>query len=122
MTFKLPIPSANLRQANGRDGYKYRDLRNAWETAAIVAVRAAAIPVATVKRRMLVTRYYGGSGHREYDPDNMVAGAKPVVDALRKAGALKDDSSKWAEISYRQVKSKPARVEVLVEEVASGAS
>lgn len=122
MTFSLAIPSGNARHSNGKAGYAYRTLRDAWTMAVKAEARRLAMPGATEKRRVLITRYYDtAQAQRQYDPDNFVAGCKSPVDALVRAGALLNDSRRWAEISYQQVKGSPARVTVLVEEVGYGA-
>lgn len=42
-------------------------------------------------------------GKRTIDADNLVGGAKPIVDALVKATLLVDDSPKWLEGTYSQL-------------------
>lgn len=38
------------------------------------------------------------------DKDNLVGGCKPILDALRNQGLIKDDSPEWVEVDYQQVK------------------
>lgn len=38
--------------------------------------------------------------------DNLVGGAKPLVDALRDVHLIRDDSEEWADIEYLQVVDK----------------
>ena len=40
---------------------------------------------------------------RLLDKDNLYAGAKPLVDALKKSGLIWDDSPRWINLKVRQV-------------------
>lgn len=50
-----------------------------------------------------LTRLIGTRG-RLMDYDNLVGGAKPVLDALKVLGMVKDDSPKWIKVDYQQKK------------------
>ncbi len=52
------------------------------------------------KALVRITRY----GSRMLDDDNFRGGAKPLVDALKDAGLIVDDSPKWMTAEYKQVK------------------
>lgn len=54
-------------------------------------------------RRVTLTRFWGPR-KRAWDKDNLVAGAKPIVDALVLTGAMVDDSERYARIHYQQRK------------------
>ena len=43
------------------------------------------------------------------DPDNAVASVKPLLDALRRTGWLRDDSHEWLELSVKEVLEKNKR-------------
>lgn len=47
-----------------------------------------------------------GGRARRLDTDNLIGGQKPLVDAMKQAGLLKDDSPKWAAIAYVENRDK----------------
>jgi len=47
-----------------------------------------------------------GGRARRLDTDNLIGGQKPLVDALKQAGIMKDDSPKWAAITYLENRDK----------------
>jgi len=47
-----------------------------------------------------------GGRARRLDTDNLIGGQKPLVDALKQAGIMKDDSPKWAAITYIENRDK----------------
>lgn len=65
------------------------------------------------KRNVKIIRYMG-KGKREFDFDNLVGGAKFVIDALKEVGLIYDDSPEWINVEYKQEKANEAyfRVEV----------
>lgn len=104
-------PSGNaLRGKKYKNPHDYKRLRETWEWELAAALtpegrlrlKAAAVTSA-MRVRITVVR------NRELDFDNLVAGCKPVVDAMTNDGFLKDDSPAWARIEYSQAvkKSKP---------------
>ncbi len=118
----LPVAAVSQNELGGNNrgwgGYKYRKTKGKFEAAVSAALRRTAIPPATKFRRLVVTRIFG-KGQRPYDEGNLVGGAKPLVDALRDAKVIVDDSPKWVQIWYRQERSPRGKehVEVLVEEL-----
>lgn len=56
------------------------------------------------------------------DHDNFVGGAKPVLDALRNLGLIKNDDPAHVDVSYHQipVRGDKARTEIHIEEVTNG--
>jgi len=50
-----------------------------------------------------LTRLIGTRG-RLMDYDNLVGGAKPLVDALKALGMVRDDSPSWIKVDYQQTK------------------
>lgn len=68
---------------------------------------------ATGKRSLIITRHWG-KGCRAYDYVNLVGGCKPLVDAIKRAGFLRDDTPKWVDDCYLQRASEDgiARVEI----------
>ena len=50
---------------------------------------------------------------RRFDPDNAMGGLKPLIDAMRDLGLLKNDSPKWIDLSLEQyVDGKNPRTEI----------
>jgi Holliday junction resolvase RusA-like endonuclease len=67
----------------------------------------------TPKRAVLRIKRYGS---RELDCDNLVAGLKPLLDAMKKTGLIVDDRSKWLEVKeFVQVKCKRGEEKLEVE-------
>ena len=52
-----------------------------------------------IRKKVIITSYR----KRLLDKDNLYAGTKPLVDALKKAGLIWDDSEKWLDLEDRQV-------------------
>lgn len=52
----------------------------------------------------------------ELDRDNLVGGAKPLVDALKDVHVIRDDSPAWAEVEYIQVVDKANKTVIDLEE------
>lgn len=113
ITIPRAIVSQNRAPSNkgaARYGYKTERTRWAWDVG--MAAKAAGIPLATGRRRVVITRLIG-KGQREYDIANLWGGAKALIDVLtvekRFRGSLRpgtglivDDSEKWADIVMRQ--------------------
>ncbi len=57
-------------------------------------------PPAQGRMKVRITSYRA----RFLDHDNLVGGAKPLVDAMCRQGLIKDDSPAWVEIDYQQIK------------------
>ncbi|MCI0659022.1 MAG: hypothetical protein L0170_18365 [Acidobacteria bacterium] len=97
-------PSANqLRGKKYRHPNDYQRLRQTWEwevAAALSAVERALLKAEAEKHciRVKITIVR----RSELDYDNLVGGCKPVVDALKNVGFLKDDSPRWARVEYYQ--------------------
>ncbi|MFA5168939.1 MAG: hypothetical protein WC530_10475 [Candidatus Omnitrophota bacterium] len=47
-----------------------------------------------------------GGRARRLDTDNLIGGQKPLVDAMKNLGLLKDDNPKWAAITYLENRDK----------------
>jgi hypothetical protein len=75
---------------------------------------AARAPAATGHRSVVITRH----SPRELDPDGLVGGCKALLDALVRSGWLVDDKAKWAQVTYRQERSRADRTVVEVHEAA----
>lgn len=98
-----------LRSVKARIRLKRRDRQ--WLA---LACRAAGVPRATGRRRVSLTLVYGPRARR-HDPDGFW---KSVLDALVKAGALKNDSPGWCELGeVLYVRGKRAAMRILIEDV-----
>lgn len=71
----------------------------------------------TKRRRVRFTVYWRT---RRVDPDNLAGGLKPVLDAMRDVGLIKNDSPRWLDMpapqQYLARKTEP-RIEITIEEV-----
>jgi len=63
-------------------------------------------PDATTKQHVTITRYSppSATGWIPLDYDNLVGGAKPLVDALTHAGVIVGDKPEWVKVEYGQAK------------------
>ncbi len=68
-----------------------------WRQAAHWSAKAARIPACG---RIRVTLHYIPAQNRRRDPDNLIAGFKPAVDALVDAGVVPDDTLQFVEREY----------------------
>lgn len=74
---------------NDRDHYRARAVKvKAWRTHAEHAVRAAGVP--TLARATITGHIYKNRAGR-YDPHNLFATLKPIIDGIVDAGTLADD-------------------------------
>jgi len=48
------------------------------------------------------------------DPDNLVGSCKPLIDAIKKAGLIYDDSSEWITLKVNQIQAKAETIFVEV--------
>lgn len=98
----------------------YRKRRVAWETAVRIAARewlaSATLARLLTKRRVTITRVYGAR-QRDFDRDNLYAGAKVAVDALKRCGVILDDSRKWCELHVTQERGTTRCTRFLIEEL-----
>lgn len=110
--------SLNSHQQNDARGWAYRKMRDRWVLLLRSAARAGGIPRPEERRRITLTRLYSGR-QRELDRDNLVGGLKAVVDALRRADLILDDTRRWAQVHYLQERGDRRGLRVQVEEVGS---
>lgn len=104
----LPVQSGNRHVYNvGASRWKYAKERQTWQMAIRAERLQLKIPVATGKRRVTFTRFYGGR-QREFDDDNFLTGAKLIRDALILEGLIRDDRSSAAQFSYVQIQTNVA--------------
>lgn len=111
-----PAVSQNQLKGNGRgrSGWVYRKVRDHFFE--LLKANSRAIPKATECRRVFFTREYS-KRCRPYDRDNLVAGFKPVRDALTMLGLIKDDNAQWLQAHYTQQPGDKNRVLIVIETV-----
>ena len=112
MRLTIPYPTKSNNELRRMSPFGYRDLRN--ELTRIVQSERRAEGLLTAlggeRRRVVITRY----GPQLLDYDNLVGGAKPLIDALCNSGAIWDDDPKHLDVTVKQEKSsrREARTEV----------
>lgn len=123
------VESANSRSVNAgaarwgyakkRDEWMARWRCTVWAKSPATARSEPTFLIVTKDRKRCVTftRHYSGR-EKEMDHANMVGGAKGMVDAMVRVGLLVDDSPKWFEAEYLQVRSDRSGLHVRIEERA----
>jgi hypothetical protein len=111
--------SLNDRLANvGAKRWAYARERGEWLQWAQLARINGRIAKAKGKRRVVMTRFFGGR-QRPFDYINLVGGAKSLVDALVLAELLVDDTPAQLEDHYRQLwHEAKSGVHIVIEEIA----
>jgi len=69
-----------------------------------------AIPQAKKFRLVEIER----CGSRMFDKDNFIGGCKPLLDTLKTKGFIVDDSAKWVEVLYKQIKCKRGQEKTII--------
>jgi hypothetical protein len=118
-TFVLPkqLGSLNDHAINaGASRWQYGRDREIWRLMLANARQLHAIPRPQGKRYLVLTRVFSGR-ERERDLDNLIGAAKPVLDAMVKAGLLVDDAPKFLDCTYRQERGSVSGVRVELSEV-----
>jgi len=115
-TLPMSIPSANeLKRAawKGNRGF-YKRVRAdfGW----LIKAKAQWVPKATGKRKVTITRLMGKSA-KKMDQDNLVAGAKGLIDELVDAKLLTGDDENCVSVEYRQERAKEHGTQVTLEDV-----
>lgn len=114
MTLHLRIPRASpslndFANPHRTGKWKYRQLRRTWHA----EVKDALLEARVAERQPLrwprppkdlvyivVTRY--APAHHWLDPDNLIGGLKPILDALRAHDVIADDSPRAIELTAGQ--------------------
>ena len=115
----LPVvwPSGNELGSNTRSGsgWKYRKFRARFE--GCLRKYSQVIPDATGLRRIYLVRWYG-KGKRPFDLENLLWGAKPLIDAMVSLKYLVDDRPGLVQRKYEQPKSPTGKdyITVAIEE------
>lgn len=99
MKLRMEKTIKSRNQFHGRHwSVKHKDSRE-WEWSLREAYRKP-LPEATGRVALKITSVR----HRYLDYDNLVGGCKGLVDALKRMGAIIDDSPKHVEMSFAQEK------------------
>lgn len=102
----LRLELRSLNQLKGKHWGTWKRLkRDAAEALLEARIRARRAPP-TTKQRLIVTRYLA-AGQRPFDHENLAAGAKGLVDALTDLQFWRDDSERYLEREYRQLRPPP---------------
>lgn len=125
------VESANARNVNirirsrtyskARDAWMWRWRSATWASAMLGDVGLNKVSTVSIlasanqRRHVTFTRHYSGR-QQEFDHANLVGGAKGMVDAMVRVGLLVDDSPKWFEAEYRQIRSDRSGLHVRIEE------
>lgn len=115
---ELDPPSLNERVFNeGNTRFAYAKQRKTWADWFAVMRFNHRIPPARERRRVTLTRLYSGRQQRR-DRDNNAGGMKVCVDAMVITSLLCDDSERWAEVYYDQLRGDQRGLRVVLEELA----
>lgn len=69
-----------------------------WELA--IRCQVSADDITTSRRR--IVRVFSYRARRITDESNYIGGCKTLIDAIKRAGLLVDDSDRWCSIAYHQ--------------------
>jgi hypothetical protein len=97
---RLPPPANELKRKY-RHWAAYNQLKELWRMEIQAALRHAGFRTegpCRVKMRASITLRLP----RRYDPDNAHACLKPVLDEMKKAGLIRNDSARWLDLSVEQ--------------------
>lgn len=116
-TLELEPPSQNVVSQNkGKGRHLYRVIRDNYQFLFRAHKNRLAIPDATGKRRVFITRLYTGQGKKR-DRGNLTGGCKPLLDAMTRAALLIDDKEAYLEDHYEQVRCDRKGVTICIEEM-----
>jgi len=98
ITFTVHMPTPSLNETQRMHWAKRAKLASMWHLA--IAVKTNHAPRATGKRKLVIDR----RGKRALDADNLVGGAKAVIDVIKKLGLIVDDNAANLDLEVRQTK------------------
>lgn len=104
----VPRPMPSVNEWHGRHWSTYHRHRTTWmqelgfaASKALAVARESLPPKPRGKRLVRVWRVMA-PGDRRYDDENLKAGCKPILDALKRLGAIHNDSPVWLEHDAQQ--------------------
>lgn len=113
----LELYSQNVLRRRFRNRFAYKRLREGygWVLKALRVADELGKARPEMEARAVTIIRLLGPRKKEFDPGNLVGGAKPLVDELVACGVLIDDSAKWAAVSYAQERSENTGTRIEVE-------
>lgn len=112
-TWSIPFVPKSPNELRGSWRIAWRQSKD-WRTYVSVICGRPKVPCKAKRRLEIIT-----SRKRRLDPDNAVASLKPVIDALKRAGWIRNDSPKWLELEVSQDVGLP-RTRILLREADHG--
>lgn len=118
ITVPLIPPSPNELRRKYRSPYAYKKLRELWEhnlfySGSCARHRNELIEFA--KKPTVISVQVTIHHSREFDADNLVGALKPILDALRNIGFIKDDDAKHLRLEApRQVLAKEKKTVICI--------
>lgn len=97
--FELPGVLVSLNRLLRVHWGSRRRYQKGFEEIAELVKRESEIPPAKKKRELYIIQYR----QKLLDKDNLYGSVKPLVDALKKAGLLVDDSEEWLDLHPLQI-------------------
>lgn len=109
----IPVPTPSLNRTHGSHWSHYTKVRKAWrEEVWAASVNAKCGRPQYPRSSLTIERY----GKRMLDPDNFSGGLKAVIDALKLAGLILDDSTQHITLTATQhVGPPPYRTVIRIE-------
>lgn len=109
ITLTIPFPTPSLNKLHGQHWSRLYRERKKWAWLVRAArLEANAEPSNWQRAKVTIERY----GAQILDKDNFIAGAKALVDCLRREGFFADDSPAHLESHYVQHVGEPRRTVV----------
>lgn len=110
ITIEIPLPTPSLNKLQRMHFHARKRLRDSYERIFRARTTSLTRALPSQFRRVKIVRY----GPRQLDHDNLVGGCKPVLDALKRAGLIWDDSPAFLAVDYRQLKAAPKQARTVV--------
>ena len=110
LTIEIPMPTPSLNQIQRMHFHARKRMRDNYER----IFRSAATKLDIAKPHQFRQVKIERIGARLLDEDNFVGGCKLLIDALRRAGLIFDDSASFVRVSYLQTKARDRRFRTIV--------
>lgn len=101
---KAAVPPSN-NELKRMHWAKYRRIREsfAWVLQReLIRTGFPCLPCQAPKMRVLITIHSHVARARRLDSDNLWGGCKPLIDAMRDAGLIRNDSPKWLDLGISE--------------------
>lgn len=98
ITLRIPLETPSVNAWHGAHWWRYRQHFDRW----FVQLRARLSPRRTKPDCLIQGRIISYRG-RLLDQANLVGGTKPIPDALKRLGYLKDDNPRAMVLEYKQI-------------------